>query len=102
MRAGCLRMGLLTTSKVSSKFLKKTCILQSLQNQEIMTFYILNLGTFFRPLEAVFTKYRGQDLAGSAKIVPRWTSRLRQVVEFTLTNHVHFSLTCGEAGWGRA
>ena len=24
------------------------------------------------------------------------------VVEFTLTSHVHFSLTCGEAGWGRA
>src|SRR5882757_5345789 len=67
-----------------------------------MTFYTLNLGTFFRPSEAVFTKYRGQDLAGSAKRVPRWTSRLRQVVEFTLTNHVHFSLTCGEAGWGRA
>jgi len=24
------------------------------------------------------------------------------VVDFTLTNHVHLSLTCGEAGWGRA
>jgi hypothetical protein len=24
------------------------------------------------------------------------------VVEFTLTNHVHLSLTCGKAGWGRA
>ena len=23
------------------------------------------------------------------------------VVEFTLTSHVHFSLTCGEAGWGQ-
>ena len=46
--------------------------------------------------------------------VPRYEfGRLRQkrpetdqpaspVVEFTLTNHVHLSLTCGEAGWGRA
>ena len=24
------------------------------------------------------------------------------VVEFTLTNHVHLSLMCGEAGWERA
>ena len=42
------------------------------------------------------------NLAGSAKNVPRHTSRLRQFVEFTLTNHVQLSLTCGEAGWGRA
>ena len=67
-----------------------------------MTFCIPNLSTFFWVVATFFDEVARYEFGRLRQNGPETSQPASPVVEFTLTNHVHLSLTCGEAGWGRA
>jgi hypothetical protein len=59
-------------------------------------------GQFFSTFRGCFHQVQRSRFGWLRQNRPEMDQPASQVVEFTLTNHVHFSLTCCEAKWGRA